>query len=135
MPLPQIESDNEIPFSVCSKNPNGAISIATLGRTFKRDFYTPLCDIKINGETADTFGIFGYYKNLYINTNLNTSNLKVRAQDLAGVTAYDITDDVKICDNIIIIPGNVIERIGCMENKQNDLSEPGLVLKLKTDNM
>ena len=135
MPLPKIETGNEIPFVVCSKNPSGAISIATLGRTFKRDFYTPLCDITINGETADAFGIFGYYKNLYINTSLNTSNLKVYAQDLAGDTAYDITNDVKICNGIIIIPGNVIEEIGCMENKQNDLSEPGLVLKLKTENI
>ena len=70
LPLPQVTPDEkgDIPFVVASKNPNGAVSVATMGRTVLRTYWNPICDVAINTGNANTFGIFGYYKNLTIKT-------------------------------------------------------------------
>lgn len=129
--LPKVIPDGkgDIPYVTASKNPNGVISIATCGRTRERQYWIPLCSIEINGGMADTFGIFGEYKELIINFDKERSVNKILAEDLAGDYAYDITDKVKFTGNKVIISGDIIHNIGTSEQEIDDTSEPGMVLK------
>ena len=44
--------------------------------------------------------------------------------------AIDITSDVTIKGNDILIPGSLIKKIGQMKATEGDFSEPGLVLQI-----
>ncbi len=136
MPLPLVIADEngDVPFVVASKNPSGAVSVATLGRTVDRRYWTPACDVSISAGNAQTFGIFGYYKNLTIKTSLNLNKAIIKAQDLAGNKVLNITSMVKIEGSDLIIPGDVITKIGTGEQAKGDTSDPGLVLVISTSN-
>lgn len=133
MPLPKVCPDENgyIPFVVCAKNPNSAVSVATLGRTRGRDYFVPKCRITIEAEkNSDTFGIFGIYKELEITGLENPHSAVFKAQDLIGNTAYDITPFVKTGKDSIIIDGELISRIGTSFASEGDTSEPGMLLKI-----
>jgi len=130
MPLPIVVPDenDDLPFVVASKNPKGAVSVTVAARTRDRKYWTPNCDISISSGDAKTFGIFGYYKSLTINTNINLGKVIIKAQDLAGVKVIDITSKVTIEGSRLVIPGKVITEIGRGEKTAGDTSDPGLVL-------
>lgn len=140
LPLPSVTPDQEgqIPYVVCAKHPNGAVSIATLGRTNKRQFKTPLCAITLDARLDDpslvpysgTFGIFGEYETLTILTNLATPEKRVYAQDLLSDTALDITDALLLKEGSLQLPGKLIHQIGTLCAHPEDTSEPGLMLKI-----
>lgn len=127
---PTVSGDGIHPYVVASKNPNGAISVATLGRTVEREYITPKCVVNLSTGNCTTFGIFGYYKNLVLSTSLDTENIKVIAQDLADETAYDITNMVNIENSIITISGAIFEQICQITQPEKDTSEPGVIVKL-----
>ena len=129
--LPKVLPDeNElVPFVVSSKNPNGAFSIATCGRTVGRKYIIPKCNITVNIEKSDTIGIFGEYNNLILESTGVISQIFM--QDLAGKSALDITSEVTVNQDQIIIPGNLIHKIGTMEQPIEDTSEPGVVVNIK----
>lgn len=56
--------------------------------------------------------------------------ISIYAQDLLSKEAIEITIDVTIKDNSIKIPGYLIDEIGTMENDTNDISVPGMVIKI-----
>ena len=128
--LPQATPNENgfVPYIVSSKNPNGTFSIATCGRTTGREYIIPKCDITVNIEKTDTIGIFGEYNNLILKNTDDFSQIFM--QDLAGEYSYDITDEVCVKPDKIIIPGSLIHKIGTMEQPVNDTSEPGVVLKM-----
>jgi len=130
IPLPLVKPDEngDVPYVVAAKNPNGAISVATLGRTVNRKYWTPMCDVTILSGKATTFGIFGTYRNIIINTDLNLSKVLIKAQDLAGVQVKDITSGVKISKNKLTIPGYLITKTGTGAKTTGDTSDPGLIL-------
>ena len=130
--LPFVSPDENgcSPYVVASKNPNGALSIATAGRTDLRSYFIPKCDVEIQSGNATVFGIFGSYSSLTLLTTLNTDNVQILAQDLADKFAFDITEDVIINENKLTVPGNVIETIGTIAQDENDTSEPGMILKI-----
>jgi len=51
---------------------------------------------------------------------------------LAGDEAVDITEQVRYDSNRIIIPGDLIKKIGTLSATKGDISCPGLVLNIKT---
>jgi len=130
LPLPKVVPDEngDLPYVVASKNPNGAVSIATLGRTHNRKYWIPKCDITIYVTDAGTYGIFGRYNRLTLQTNLNLKEATILAQDLAGKVVVDITSKVIVEGGSLIVPGSLIDQIGTSEQNPNDTSEPGLVL-------
>ncbi len=130
--LPGVYQDKngDIPYVVVSKNPSGAVSVAALGRTKGRRYFIPKCDIEICGEDADTFGIFGRYNSLKINSELDAEKCRVLAQDLADNAVFDITKSVKRMKGCIIIDGEIIERTGTLAQPDDDTSEAGLLLKI-----
>ncbi len=131
LPLPHVTPDEqgELPFVTAAKNPNGAVSLATCGRTKGRSYWIPRCRVEIEVGEADTFGIFGEYKELILSLAPNRTVTKVLAQDLAGECSYDITPLVCFADHKVILSGDLIHKIGTSEQAENDTSEPGLVLK------
>ncbi len=121
--------DTLLPYVLASRYPNGAIAIASIGRTIGRAYLTPRADIVLSVDRNDQpFGIFGHYNSLTIQVDQLTPFTKVLAQDLAGHTPTDITREVVQKGNAITIPGKIIDKIGLAAASKGDQSEPGLVL-------
>lgn len=135
MPLPIVSStDEDRPYVLASKYPNGAVAIATIGRTLGRQYVSK--EVSVSIEMDDWFapiGIFGYYKDLTVNFATPLSNkgeIKVLAQDLAGDQAVDITKKVTLKEGKLILPGKVLREVGLMNASPDDVSDPGLVVKV-----
>ena len=130
-PFPEIEKDQNgnVPFCVSARNPNGVFSIATLGRTFGRKYYIPECNVTLNISNSDTIGVFGRYRNLVLKTE-RTGCSQIFIQDLADEVSYDVSDEVLISENQILIPGDLISLIGTMAQPEADTSEPGVIIRL-----
>ncbi len=131
MKLPKVSADEDgnVPYVTASKNPNGVVSIAVHGRTKDRAYWIPKCRIEIEAGEADTFGVFGEYKELVLLFDEECMFTRILAQDLAGDSSVDITEYVKIEKHRVVIHGQIIHEIGTSEQKMNDTSEPGLVIK------
>jgi hypothetical protein len=125
-------SGGDAPFVISSRNPNGAVSVATLPRLeANRGFYFPLADVSLDLDTTSgPVGVFGHYKTLTLRIPHTASRLRILAQDLAGDTAQDITGIVEIRGNEIVIPGEVIDRVGTSAGEPGDVSDPGLVIRM-----
>jgi hypothetical protein len=117
------------PYILASHYPNGAIAIASIGRTIGRAYFTPRADVVLKVSKNDQpFGIFGHFNSLTIEVDQLTPFNKILAQDLAGNTASDITNQIIRKGNKFTIPGSVIDLIGLAAASKGDKSEPGLVL-------
>lgn len=123
------DENGDIPYIVTSKNPNGAFSVATLGRTNEREYKIPKCSISINAEDSQIIGVFGEYKSLCINT-LHKNIKSVLMQDLASDYAFDITENIRFFDGGFEVLGDFINKIGTLEQPKDDTSEPGVVIKI-----
>ena len=132
LPLADVtrDSEGERPFVISSRNPNGVVSVATLGRTAGRRYFLPRCEVTQEIGNADTVGLFGHYAAAVLKGSAITASTKVYMQDLAGDTAYDITEHCTVADGMLTIPGEYIDRIGTLANGAGDTSEPGVVVKL-----
>jgi hypothetical protein len=136
--LPKVENENiieldEHPYLFASLNPNGAISIASLGRTNpERGYYTPKVTISLEVPSFKRFfGIFGEFESLILHSNKSELITRIWAQDLGKDSAEDITSRVKIEKNRIVILGELIHSLGTSANPPDDPSEPGIVLKIE----
>lgn len=129
--LPKVKPDakGDVPYVIASKNPDGAFSLATLGRTKGREYRIPRCEVGINTENAELIGVFGEYESLTLNT-AHPTVAQVLMQDAADDAAYDVTKEVNVENGVITIPGELIHRIGTMAQLGTDTSEPGAVIKL-----
>ena len=131
MNLPTVISEGEKPFVICSRNPSGAVTVATLPRLAPKGQFFPLADVSINIEKYDVpIGILGWYNSLSIECNL-PDKFKIYAQDLAGDNAINITDLVEMKSNKMILNGKVLETVGFSAKTEGDISEPGLMIKIK----
>jgi len=134
IPLPKVEIDGEPPYVMASKFKNGAICIATEGRVKPEEsWYHPRANILIEVDDAkEPIGVFGRYSSLTLELNSPVDeNAVILAQDLLAEKAVDISKEVKIKDNRIIIPGDLIDRVGTMAATEGDISVPGLVIQIK----
>lgn len=133
LPLPEVTSDGEPPFVVAGRFPNGAVAVATQGRTLegKNWFFSPT-DVTLQlGSASGPIGIFGRYRSLTLQSAAPLGDVRILAQDLAGVQAEDITSQVTIKANTLILPGALIEKVGLRAASQGDTSDPGLVLVIR----
>lgn len=135
MPLPEV-SDScsaDRPYILCSRYPNGAIAVASIGRSLNHDYISKRIGVTIPvPQTGVPIGVFGYFEELTIilTDTLNTKNYRVLAQDLAGDSPVNITKKIKIKDNRVTIPGELLSRIGLMKASKYDCSDPGLVIQI-----
>ena len=132
MPLPEVSDRSEDrPYILASTYPNGAVAVAAIGRALGREYVTKEIDVKVKGsDWCAPVGLFGYFKSVTIEyASEAPAKAKIWAQDLAGDTPVEVTAEVKIEGNKIIIPSEVIRRVGLMNATEGDLSGPGLVVK------
>ncbi len=123
------KGDTLMPYILASRYPNGAIAIASIGRTIDRGYLTPRADVVLKVARCDNpFGIFGYYNSLTLQIEQQTSFTKILAQDLAGNTPTDITHQIVHKGNMFTIPGKIIDQVGLAAATKGDKSEPGMVL-------
>lgn len=135
-PLPEVMPDakGQVPYILAAKNPNGAFSVVTAGRTIDRDYFIPACKVTVMTGDASVIGIFGRYESITLETDLNTERMQILAQDLADEHAYDISEFVTVESGRITIPGDLIDSIGTAAQPEGDTSEPGLVIKIMMSN-
>ncbi len=141
LPLPDVTlaSGTVKPFVVASRNPNGAVAVATLGRTLcpnptERQWITgDVADVTLQvGQNSGPIGVFGRYHSLTLIFDKPMTKHRVIAQDLASDIPQDITRLVRATGNKVTIPGAVIDRIGRSAATPGDKSDPGLVLVIQT---
>ncbi|MGB6153988.1 MAG: hypothetical protein WBG48_18530, partial [Pricia sp.] len=126
-------SEGLVPYVLASKFPNGAVAVATEGRvTPDNSWRHPEADITLKEAEIDRpIGIFGIYKSLRIRFSKPLpEKVKIYAQDLLAKSAMDITEKVSIGENEIMVSGSLIEDIGTSAGDPDDLSVPGMVIKV-----
>lgn len=133
-PLPRVKSDNIEPFVIASVNPDTkAYAVATLKRAIEPNYdLIGLADITVYPESYENpIGIFGYYKSLTIEFgNKIPDGAKVYVQCLLSDQAKDITSEVKICDNTLLLDGIKLRNYGTVTD-QKTKTTPALVLKIE----
>jgi len=141
LPLPVVETqscDGCQPWVICTRFPNGATSVTTIGRTLPSGFVEAKANVTVQiGQPASAspvIGIFGYYEKLELvfAEEFETSNFLILAQDLTGAKpAEDITSEVLWDANAVTLPGTLIHKVGTAgRSLEEDVSSPGLVLQI-----
>lgn len=130
MALPEVSSDGEPPYVACARFPSGAAAIGAFERvSVARDVSHPRAAVRwLLGNSAGPFGIFGHFGTLTLVFDRSVKQRRILAQDLAGDLPIDITDQVRRTGAEIVVPGELIDRIGRSAATPGDLSLPGIVL-------
>ena len=133
MPLPIVDDTTETrPFILSTAYPTGAVAIAAIGRAWGRQY---VCEeVAVTALAKDwhaPIGLFGWFKEVcLVYPGPIQRKPRVLAQDLAGDMPVDITTEVTIEGSKLLIPGEVIRRVGLMAASPGDLSAPGLVIRI-----
>ncbi len=137
LPLPTVKvGSGEPPFVIASRHPNGALAIATLGRTVctspsDRKYWTPLADITLAaGKLTGPIAVFGHYQSLTLAFDSPLTGRTILAQDILDNQAKDITAQAVIKGNTVTLPGSLIDRIGLEKAAPGDKSDPGMVISI-----
>ncbi|GHT70009.1 hypothetical protein AGMMS50239_37720 [Bacteroidia bacterium] len=135
LPLPELSRPDapDRPIVLASLYPNGAVAVATTGRSLGREYITRRETITVQvPDITAIVGIFGDYEKLILvyPQKIKKSGLKILGQDLAGKMPVDITREIKIDGNRLIISGELIRKVGLMAATKGDKSDPGMVLKI-----
>ncbi|GHU60352.1 hypothetical protein FACS1894121_0140 [Bacteroidia bacterium] len=135
LPLPTISRPDapDRPIVLTSLYPNGAVAVASIGRSLGREYITRRETITVQvPDLTAIVGIFGDYEKLVLvyPQNIKKNGLKILGQDLAGKIPVDITREIKIDGNRLIISGELIRKVGLMAASKGDKSDPGMVLKI-----
>ncbi len=134
MPLPSVEAEGDAPYVMASTYPNGPTAIATEGRVKPEDqWYHPRAKVVVQIKDAtQPIGIFGHYKALTLRFPQPLTDVKhVWAQDLLAKEATDIEPEVEVKDKEVVIPGELIDKIGTSAGDEGDISVPGMVLRIQ----
>lgn len=131
--LPEVEmrEGGLAPFVLVSRSPNGAVAVAAIGRTLGREYRTPGARVKQDVGSARRIGVFGVFESLTLRFEGAVGPCRVLAQDLAGGEAEDITGQVRIEGEVLMLDGKLISRVGLSAGAKGDLSEPGMVVEIR----
>ena len=92
LPKAKPDANGDVPYVIASKNPDGAFSVATLGRTKGREYRIPRCEVAVDTADADMIGVFGeygFFGGTFIN-NRAYENLNKKLKEIGE--KYGITD-------------------------------------------
>lgn len=130
--LAAVSSDGIAPYIVSSHHPNGAVAVAALPRVFAgRGVVYAEADVTLQVEyPMRPVAVFGRFKSLTLDLVGPPPEFKVLAQDLASGEAVDITARLSIAGSTMVIPGDVISRVGQSASPRDDQSDPGLVIQI-----
>lgn len=127
------ETGPDRPYLLASRYPNGAVAIAAIGRGLGRQYISvPVNVEQVLPDWEYPIGIFGRFGSLtLVFPNLPEANkLVVLGQDLAADSAVNITRQVIIDGNKLILSQELIDKIGLQKVSPNDKSDPGLVIRI-----
>lgn len=130
LPLPEVKPRGaERPFVLASRNPNGTVTVGVLPHiTPGRGYHTPEADVALDADlTGAPLGVFGSPASLTLRC---AKRGRVRAGDMLGGEAEDVTSACVFAEGGVTVPGAVFARIGRRMNPAGDVSEPGTVLTL-----
>lgn len=128
LPCPIVTSkDGLLPFVVSCRYPNGSTAISFLPRMVNGKLLYPEADTFLQAPFG-TFGIFGRFSSLHIETNL-PANCRIYARDLACTADVDVTESVTITKSSVTIPGELACRL--CHNPEGDLSQPGICVTIR----
>jgi len=132
---PAIKSSHraeEYPYIAASRNPSGALSIASFGRVaIDRGYYTCEADVLWDaGELSGPIGIFGVFRSLEVKFKQDLTGKKIYAGDLKDGVLHDITDEVALGKNSVTLSKAVIEAYSLKAKKAGDFSEGGMLLQI-----
>jgi len=129
--LPEVKCDGEPPFVLASRNPNGAVTVATLGRrNTQKGAYMPRADVRLTlPETPGYLGALGRFGSLELHLPEPFAG-KIFAQDMMGGEAEDITAQVTADGNTLRFSGALLERTGLASATPGDPSVPGTAIKI-----
>ena len=131
MPLPKVQCEEEKPFVVSSVHPKTfALSIGIISRVINGKIdYAPKAKITVKDDYISApIGIFGKFDELVIEFSESLDKKQIFAQNLLFDEAVEITDEVKIDNNKLILPGEKIFEIGKVENAKNEM--PAVLIKV-----
>ena len=119
-----------LPYLTACRNPNGALSIAALGRvTPQRGYFAPRADVRWDiGANSGAIGIFGHFRSLRLGFAQAIEGKKIYAKDLLAEQFIDVTEQVQINGNAITLDGAWMDSL--CKNRPGDFSEPGLVIQI-----
>ena len=132
MPLPEVKYVGyERPYVLASRYPNGAVALAAIGRTLGREYICKQVSVGVEIEDiTKPIGLFGPLGDVTLKADMPKKNVRVLAQDLKGDKAIDITSRVDITNAGIVVPADVIRKVGLMAATPGDLSDPAMVLRV-----
>ena len=133
MPLAETDDNSEdCPYLLCSRYPDGATAVSALPRRIGRDRIAKPVNVSISIEDIyKPVGVFGVFGSLTLKSEgLKGRTFRVLAQDLAGEKAVDISKAVKVTGDGIVIPGELLNRVGTMAATPGDISAPGTVIRI-----
>ncbi|MBQ6329040.1 MAG: hypothetical protein IJI35_08515, partial [Kiritimatiellae bacterium] len=132
LPLPEVKgTGGEVPFVVGSRHPNGSLAFAALPILDSvKMSYTPRAEVRFDAalEPGVPVAAFGRFGSLVLDDR--TGGLRVFARDMLGGEPVDITAQCHRAADRIVLPGDVIARIGSSQNGTGDDSEPGAVVEV-----
>lgn len=130
--LPLVSSTGSPPYVAASRHPNGATAVAALPRVFAgRGAVYPEADVSLEVEDPlRPVAVFGRFKSLTLDLVAPPSAMRVMAQDLASDKAEEITGRVNIAGSTMVIPGELINKVGQSASARGDQSDPGLVIQI-----
>lgn len=147
MPTVSVSDAKELPYVVASRDPQGNVAVASMGRVNDDlGYHHPLAEVAVPcGEVPTKFaaGIFGHFASLTLNFDAAVSESTiVLAQDLLAdasvaaarcTEATDITSEVTFSNDrkSLRIPGTLIDEFGLAARSDAlDESDPGMVIQL-----
>lgn len=130
--LPTVSCKGDPPYMASARFPSGAAAIGAFERvSVDKRAFQPRAHVHWSvGDAPGPFGIFGQFGSLTLAFDRQIRLGRILAQDLAGDTSLDITDDIRINRSEIVLPGHLIDRVGRSSASPGDLSMPGLVLTI-----
>lgn len=132
MELPKITTImdlDKLPYVVSARNPNGAVSVATLGRIINNTIVHNTISITIElDEIPEFLGLFSQF-DLEIVTKSKVNINQVYAQDLSGTIAYEISNEIIVSEKTILLKNDIFLNKKFYNNQNNDFSDRGIVLK------
>ena len=132
--LPAITSKHdeaEFPYIAACRNPNGSLSIASFGRVaINKGYYTCVADIRWDADAlSGPVGIFGVFGSLELRFDQDLTGKRVYAGDLIDGILYDITDEIILGKNSVVLSKALIEKYSFLA-KREDFSEGGMLLQI-----
>lgn len=124
-----------VPFVLAMRHPNGALAVGALPRlSDEKKLHAPRAEVSVPATVGRDvpIGVLGAFASVAFDCALADGTFRVIARDLAGTTEHDITAGVRRDGGRIVLPGDVLAKIG--SEAVADRSEPGTLVMLKRRN-